>query len=139
MISCRPPVSCFNTLLHTKCGLGVYAQRHCHKKDGAKHFSTTVIVFIHISYSAMAHHPHRHQLAAKPYHYQPHHCHSSLLLCHGTLPPLSPISDWLPPQASSRLSFEYRFPCQTLIQARHSNISQAKSTAPGNQHIRSSG
>ena len=107
-----------------KYGLGVYSQRHCHEKDGAKYFSTTVIVFIHISYSAMAHHPLHRQLAAQPYHYQPHHCHSSLLLCYGTLPPFLPISDWLPPQASSHLSFEYHFPCPTRSQARHSNISQ---------------
>ena len=25
-------MSCFNTLVHTKYGLGVYAQFHCHKK-----------------------------------------------------------------------------------------------------------
>ena len=35
MISYGPPPTCFNTLVHMKYGLGVYAQRHCHKKDGA--------------------------------------------------------------------------------------------------------
>ena len=88
MISYRPPVSCFNTLLHTKSVLGVYAQRHCHKKDGARsilaplslfsfifrtrpwhttpivanwlqsHIITNLTIVTHLCYSAMACCPH---------------------------------------------------------------------------------
>ena len=45
MISYRTPVSCFNTLLHTKYGLGVYDQRHCHKKDGARSILAPLSLF----------------------------------------------------------------------------------------------
>ena len=88
MISYRPPVTCFNTLIHMKYGIGVYAQRHCHKKVGApsilaqlslfsfifytrpwhttsivanwlqSHIITNLTIVIHLCYSAMARYPH---------------------------------------------------------------------------------
>ena len=88
MISYRPPVSSFNTLVHMKYGLGVYSQRHCHKKDGARsilaplslfsfmfhtrpwhttpivanwlqsHFITNLTIITHLCYSTMARYPH---------------------------------------------------------------------------------
>ena len=55
MISYRPPVSFFNTLVHMKYGLGVYSQCHCHKTDGARSILAPLSLFLFIFHTRLWH------------------------------------------------------------------------------------